>query len=53
MSETEDYIDMNNWIIVNCDIGRTLSAMVMAECRVLSQHLFGGNTENHENSQVG
>jgi hypothetical protein len=48
MSETEDYIAMNNWMIVNCDMGRTLETVVMTEFRVLSQLLFGGTTENHE-----
>jgi hypothetical protein len=53
MSETEGYIAVNNWMIVNCDMGRTVAAVVMTELRVLSQHLFGGTKENHEYSQMG
>ena len=53
MSETEDYIAINNWITVNGDMGRTVAAVVLTEFRVLSQHLNRGTTENHENSQMG
>jgi hypothetical protein len=50
MSEIERYIAVNNWMTVNCDMGRRVAAVVMTEFRVLSQHLFGRTTENHENS---
>jgi hypothetical protein len=53
MSETEGYIANNNWMAVNGDMGRTVAAVDMTEFWVLSQHLFGGTTENHENSQMG
>jgi len=52
-SEPEGYIAINNWMTVSGDMRRTLAAVVMTEFRVLSQHLFGGTTENHENSQMG
>jgi hypothetical protein len=53
MSETEDCITTNNWMTVNCDMGRTLAAVVMTEFRALSWHLFGGTTKKHENSKIG
>jgi len=53
MSETEDYVTKNNWMTVNGNMRRTPAAVVITEFRVLSQHLFGGTTENHESIQTG
>jgi len=38
---------------VSGDMRRTVAAVVITEFRILSRHLFGGTTENQENSQMG
>jgi len=52
ISETEEYIAINNWMTVNGDIRRTLASVVITEFRVLHQDLFGETTESHENSKL-
>jgi hypothetical protein len=53
MSETEVNLAINNWMTVDGDMGRTVAVVVITEFRVIFRHLFGGTTENHENSQLG
>ena len=48
----EDYIAMTTWVTVIGDMGRTLTGVVLTRFKVLSQQLFGGTTEKHENSKM-
>jgi hypothetical protein len=43
----------NNSMVMNNYLGRTWKKAVMAQLKILSHHLPGGNEENHEKSQSG
>jgi len=48
----EDYLPMTKCVTVIVDMGRTLPVVVLTGFSELSQQMFGGPTEKHENSQI-
>ena len=48
----ENSIAISRWVAVIGDMGRTLTVVVLTGFNVLSQQLFRGTTEKHENFQI-
>jgi hypothetical protein len=48
----ENYKGITTWVTVIGDMGTTCTGMLLTRFQVLSQKLFEGTTEKHENSQL-